>query len=56
MVSPKDTVKVIQQAARNFTTNYLSKESDPAVAETELIGANVHEVREVTGPYLTHRR
>ena len=49
MVSPKDTVKIIEQAARNSIVNYLSKESDPAVVETELISVNVHEVREIMG-------
>jgi hypothetical protein len=45
-VSLKDVVKVVEQVARGFFADYLSRESDPAV-ETQLISVKVHEVREV---------
>ena len=49
VVSHKDTVEVIEEAARGYITNYLSKEFDPAV-EAELTGVKVYEVRKFTSP------
>ena len=49
VVSHKDTVEVIEEAARGYITNYLSKEFNPAV-EAELTGVKVYEVRKFTGP------
>jgi len=45
VVSSNDTVEVIEQAARAFATEYLSR-GDPAIEFTKLIGVNVYEVRE----------
>ena len=47
-MSPGDTVKVTEQAARSFIADRLSKELDPTV-EICLIGVNVHEVRKIMG-------